>query len=224
MKLGLTIGGTGTAKVHAGLRALNGSDALVGIPEAKAPRWKRLTTLTKGGKARRTSLRVQQPINNAQLLFIHTNGSPVRGIPARPVIEPAIAQPDTAAQIAKQLAKAAVAALDGDIAGLRAGLDRAGTIGEAASKQWFTNPKNNWAPNTPGTIARKGSDKPLIDTGAMRRAITHVVEISASAKQGMDEADTASKSGTDTVATSQTGEVTELAEMAEGAETLAVLL
>jgi hypothetical protein len=30
----------------------------------------------------------------------------------------------------------------------------------------------NWAPNSPTTIKRKGSNKPLIDMGAMRQAIT----------------------------------------------------
>ena len=32
------------------------------------------------------------PVNNAELLFIHTNGSPVNNIPPRPVLEPAIKQ------------------------------------------------------------------------------------------------------------------------------------
>lgn len=32
-----------------------------------------------------------------------------------------------------------------------------------------------WLPNAPATIARKGSDKPLIDTGAMRQNVTFVV-------------------------------------------------
>lgn len=30
----------------------------------------------------------------------------------------------------------------------------------------------NWQPNSPVTIAKKGSSKPLIDTGTMRRAVT----------------------------------------------------
>ena len=29
----------------------------------------------------------------------------------------------------------------------------------------------NWVPNSPATIARKGSDKPLIDTGQLRQSI-----------------------------------------------------
>lgn len=33
-----------------------------------------------------------------------------------------------------------------------------------------------WTPNAPSTIARKGSDKPLIDTGQMRQRIVYVVK------------------------------------------------
>ena len=34
----------------------------------------------------------------------------------------------------------------------------------------------NWEPNAKSTIRRKGSSRPLIDTGAMRQAVTWVVE------------------------------------------------
>lgn len=34
----------------------------------------------------------------------------------------------------------------------------------------------NFVPNAPSTIARKGSDKPLIDTGTMRDSIMHWTE------------------------------------------------
>lgn len=34
----------------------------------------------------------------------------------------------------------------------------------------------NWTPNSPETIARKGSDRPLIDTGAMVQNVTHIVK------------------------------------------------
>lgn len=33
----------------------------------------------------------------------------------------------------------------------------------------------NWAPNSPATVAKKGSDKPLIDTGELRRSISSEV-------------------------------------------------
>jgi hypothetical protein len=199
MGVSLTTSGPGTANIRNGLAALNGSDVLVGIPEDHNNRAGRLLDqaanipLTKTGKTSKRALRLaraanRSPIGNAPLLFIFTNGSPIRRQPPRPVIEPAIAQPNTKAMIAKQLANAANAALDGDHAGMVRYLDRAGTIGESASKQWFTNPANNWPPNSPRTIAMKGSDTPGIDIGEMWRAITHVVEAAPLGSAPKDEA------------------------------------
>ena len=157
MRATLTSSGPGLKNINAGLAALHGSDVLVGIPESNSSR--------KGGE-----------INNAELLFIFTNGSPLRGQPPRVVIEAAIEADPTKGLIAKELGATCVSALNGDEAGMIAHLDRAGTIGESASKRWFTDPRNGWAPNKPSTIKAKGSDTPGIDTGQMRRAMTHVVE------------------------------------------------
>ena len=44
-------------------------------------------------------------------------------------------------------------------------------------RAWFVNPKNNWPPNSPATIAAKGSDRPLIDTAEMRKSITYVIKV-----------------------------------------------
>ena len=32
-----------------------------------------------------------------------------------------------------------------------------------------------WTPNAPSTVAQKGSDRPLIDTGSLRQSIRHIV-------------------------------------------------
>jgi hypothetical protein len=152
-------------QINRGIEALNRADALVGIPESNGPR-------------------KQGVISNAELLFIFTNGSPLRGQPPRPVIEAAIEASPTDRLIAKELGAASTSALDGDNAGMIEHLDRAGTIGESASKRWFTDPRNGWAPNAPSTIRAKGSETPGIDTGQMRRAITHVVETGQGAYAG----------------------------------------
>ena len=139
------------------MRSLERSDVLVGIPEETSPR--------KG-----------EPISNAQLMYIHTRGSRLKNIPARPVIEPAIEQPDTRALIAAELKTAAVEVLAGNPGAATRNLRRAGTLGSNAAKRWFRNPRNNWAPNAESTIRRKGSDEPLIGlTGEFRRSITFVV-------------------------------------------------
>jgi hypothetical protein len=42
-------------------------------------------------------------------------------------------------------------------------------------------------PNSPYTIARKGSSKPLIDTGQLRNSITYQVEIGGAMRRGAIE-------------------------------------
>lgn len=111
------------------------------------------------------------PYSRAHQLFIHEHGSPLWAIPPRPVLEPAIAS--VKPKIARQFSFAVQAALAGDDP--LPFLDEAGRIARDAAYDWFVDPRNNWPPNAPSTIKAKGSDKPLIDTGSMRRAITYVV-------------------------------------------------
>ena len=109
----------------------------------------------------------------AHSLYIQSHGSPLWQIPPRPVLEPAIE--DSKEPIAKQLKMSYKAALDGNKQEMENCLQKAGMIGENAAKGWFENPANKWPPNSPKTIKKKGSDSPLIDTGEMRKAITHVI-------------------------------------------------
>lgn len=156
----------------------------VGIPEATSTnREQKLLELAgkvrgKSVKARRARRRLaklaEEKVTNAGLLFIHTKGSQLRNIPARPVLEPAIEEEDNKDAIAAELEKAALMVMDGKDPGMY--LHRAGLRAQRAAQKWFTDPRNGWAPNTAATIRRKGSDRPLIDTGAMRQAITYVVK------------------------------------------------
>lgn len=145
------------AALESALRRVAGTAVYVGIPEEEAPR-------------------ATGEINNATLLFIQTNGSPLRSIPPRPVIEPAIADPQNKALITEELGLCAAAILEYDPIAAKQHLERAGMLGSNAAKEWFTNPANNWARNAPATIRQKGSDSPLIDTAQMRRAVTWVTE------------------------------------------------
>jgi len=127
------------------------------------------------GIPEKTTSRKGEKITNAGLMYIQTNGSEVMNIPPRPVIEPAIEA--NKEMLTGTLGAAMTAELDGDHAAAVVNLRKAGTQGANAAKRWFTDPRNGWAPNAPSTIARKGSDRPLIDTGELRRSITHVEEI-----------------------------------------------
>lgn len=142
--------------LRAQLDRVGSMEVLVGIPMDRTQR--------RGAK-----------INNASLMYIQTHGSPARNIPPRAVIEPAIEDPENRSRIERELGEAVAALLDKKPEIARRHLDRAGLAGMNAAKGWFTNNKNGWPPNKPAVIKRKGSSRPLIDTGQLRQAITYVV-------------------------------------------------
>lgn len=140
---------------------------------------KALDTLAKkhvyvGIPAEKASRKEDGP-NNAELAFLATFGSPINNIPARPFLDPAIKADGNRQVIQAHMENAAKAAFAGDDAGVQKNLELAGTAAANAAKRWFVDPRNGFAPNTPETIARKGSDRPLIDHAEMRGAITYVV-------------------------------------------------
>ena len=147
--------GDGMADIKKALAFFKENRCLVGIPQAKGPR-------TKG------------EITNVELAFIHSFGSPKRNIPARPFIEPAIAQADVKQKIAERMKAAAMQAIDGDADAALVEMHKAGQYGENAVKDYIGS--SNLVPNSPETIRLKGSDAPLIDTGSLRSSVTHVIE------------------------------------------------
>jgi hypothetical protein len=108
-------------------------------------------------------------------MYLHSYGNAIFHIPPRPIIEPAIEASGNKKLILAELKKAATAALVDNKSGAITSLKRAGLTAQNLVRAWFTDPRNNWAPNAPSTIKRKKSDKPLIDTGELRKSITYVV-------------------------------------------------
>ena len=162
------------AKVERALKDLERCYILVGIPQGTTER--RASDNPSPLRALRRNLGEQQ-ISNAELLYIHTNGSPIKHIPARPVVEPAIQAPDNRESITEEMKQAAGAALDGRKQAMRNSLKRAALDAQNRVKAWFTDARNHWAPNAPSTIRRKGSDRPMIDTGQLRNAIVGLMVI-----------------------------------------------
>ncbi|MHB9004720.1 MAG: phage virion morphogenesis protein [Coriobacteriia bacterium] len=142
-------------KIKQAFSFLTSIDVLVGVPQENSAR---------PGK-----------VTNAELAYIHTHGSPIRRIPARPIIEPAIEDKDNQSKIVRHLEKATNAALQGDKQKVLAELTLSGMVAQNIVRDWFTNPNNHWAPNSPITIARKKSDRPLIDTGELRKSMIYVI-------------------------------------------------
>lgn len=170
----------GSATLAKRIAGLTKMAAYVGVP-ASTSKDRSAQLLGMAGVAKDSKKRkklekaAQQDVTNAELLFIHTKGSPKRRIPARPVVEAAVVADGNRQAIAHELAEAAKANLQGDKVTALKRTKRAALAGQNAARKWFTDPRNSWAPNAPSTIVRKGSDKPLIDTGALRVAIVGVV-------------------------------------------------
>lgn len=154
MSVTLSKSGPGLRGLSLSLKQIRKSEVLVGIPA-------------------QNTLRSNEPINNASLLFVLSKGSDLAGIPPAPVLEPSIVA--NKELIAPLLAAAAQAVFAKDPHRAQMELERAGTVAANGAKRWFVDPRNNWPPNAPYTIRKKGSDKRNIDTGSMRRAITSVV-------------------------------------------------
>ena len=190
-------GALALAKRVAGLTKLA---AYVGIPASDA-RTRSTQLLAMAGKLKsgskkrkRLEAATEDDVTNAELLFIfskgryakpgqsaaadlylHTKGSPMQNQRPRPVLEPAVAADGNRQPIATELAASVKASLAGDKELAVKKMKRAALAGQNAARGWFTDSRNNWAPNAPSTIARKGSARPGIDTGAMRAAIVGVV-------------------------------------------------
>lgn len=108
-------------------------------------------------------------------LYLRSAGSMAYQIPPRPVIEPAIEAPDNKAAITEELKDALAAQLDGKRALAVTHMKRAGFEGQNRVKGWWDDPRNRWKPNAPSTIKRKGSSKPLLDSGQLRNSIVWVL-------------------------------------------------
>lgn len=115
-------------------------------------------------------------ITNASLLYIHENGAPEVGIPARPTMRPGIRR--AGPEIKRRLKLAGEAALDGRPQSVRNQFAAAGMAGVKEVKNKIRS--NTPPPLKPGTIAtrrRRGVKRTntLIDTGQMLNAVTYVV-------------------------------------------------
>lgn len=103
--------------------------------------------------------------NKDPLLYMHEAGVPSKNIPPRPVIHPAMSEYKTRKQLQRYYRSAMLRAMVfGDINGAEAELKKMGMAGMNACKKYITD-GTHLTPNSPVTIARKGSSVPLIDTG-----------------------------------------------------------
>jgi len=116
-------------------------------------------------------------------MYIQSHGSVAFRVPPRPLIEPALQKRED--EIAELLVRASKAAVKGE--DYMARLKAVGLQAQNIVKEYFEDPSNGWAPNARSTIEGwmspwgvfykgKGSDKPLIDTGALRQSIHFTID------------------------------------------------
>ena len=134
-----------------------------------------LTTEVVVGITEETNVGRGKNQTNASLLYQNEQGCPAQNIPPRPVLQPAIAQPEVKKQIEELMMKAAESALVfGNQSAAEGEFHKAGMVGRDACKKYISD-GSHLAPNAPRTIAIKGSSTPLVDTGSMLGSITYAV-------------------------------------------------
>lgn len=146
------------ASLMKAVKSLTKTDILVGVPSEETER-------DDGAQ-----------INNATLAYIHENGSPAAGIPARPFLAPGIEAAKE--KITDRLQRAAKAALSNDTGSANVQLNSAGLIAQNSVRGLIN---SGIAPaleaSTLASRRRRGrtGTVPLIDTGQLRNSITYVV-------------------------------------------------
>lgn len=172
--------------VFKAIRELVGQQVLVGIPESTTSRDEEGSGVT-----------------NATLGYIHEYGSPSQNIPARPFLIPGVEK--SREDVLVPLKKAAESVLSGDSKKTAALLNAAGTIAESSVKLEIntgnfvplkpaTIRARRYGRNTqsmraaeknylaliaggmsPADVQSAAGIRPLVNTGALRNSITHVV-------------------------------------------------
>lgn len=155
----LTVSKDRLDEVLKSIHSLTDQEVVVGFPETTAN-----NTTGPGGKR-------EGDINNPSLAYLHEFGSPANNIPARPFLVPGVAT--VRDQVAAVLVRGVKKALAGDKNACATALQQAGLVAQGAVQQKIVD--GPFVPNAPMTIALKGSSRPLIDTGAMRQAVSYVV-------------------------------------------------
>ncbi|TCB67396.1 hypothetical protein E0H88_12775 [Acinetobacter sp. ANC 4216] len=112
----------------------------------------------------------KRSITMADLAAIHYHGAPSRNIPKRDVITPTLEQNQE--KYLGFIERSIPALIEGSM-NLRTMWEYLGMEGRAdIQKQMVT---ARLAPLHPRTIKRKGSSRPLIDSGQLRQGVTYIV-------------------------------------------------
>jgi len=170
------------------LKDLGKMRVLVGVPEEKAAREgekinnAQLVFIHTHGVHKKSVRKEMKPnvdkygYPKALQMYIQEHGSPMMSVPPRPIIEPALNDKESQPIISGKMKAVAQKELSGNKEEAKEELENAALTAQIIVQKWWDNPNNNWPPNAQSTIARKGSDRPLIDIGELRKSITGITE------------------------------------------------
>lgn len=126
----------------------------------------------KAGVLGSTSKREETGIDNVRLATIHEFGSPEAHVPERSFIR----QPfDAHREAYFEMVRRLVAAIYEGKADIRQGLGRIGLKMTQDQRNRILKGAGVPPPNAPSTVEKKGSSRPLVDTGQLLRSLTHAV-------------------------------------------------
>lgn len=122
------------------------------------------------GKSHR---KVQVGITNAELMFIHENGSPLRNIPARPVLQMTLNYANKNL-VEPTVDKCVKIILDNgpDEVMIEQELNKLAIKLENYARKIIYSNDGRLAPNAPSVAKAKGGNHPLFNTGQLARSIT----------------------------------------------------
>lgn len=174
-KVGVKVVSDNSQLLVAGMDFMMHHRLLVGWPESTKARQEMEVQSVQG--RRKVAVTGPAQITNAALAYIHDNGSPIRGIPAREFLRPGIVSVKD--RIADRLEKVGKAALAGNTTAAEEQLHAAGLIAVSGVRNKIT--MGPFVPLRPATLAarkRKGfrGTKPLIVTGQLRNSCSYVLE------------------------------------------------
>ncbi len=111
-------------------------------------------------------------LTNAELMFIHENGSPMRHIPARPVLEMTIKH-----TVDEMFDETLNTCVEGILEGwsqtdVEKELKKLCMRMETYARKIIYDNDGRLAPNAPSVAAKKKGNHPLFDTGQLARSIT----------------------------------------------------
>lgn len=115
-----------------------------------------------------------QGVTNAELMFIHENGSPLRNIPSRPVLQMTIDYVNNK-MLDTIIDKAIERYLIGGIEQMESEIKRYCMRIQTYARNIIYDEPYQLKANAPSTIRRKGFNHPLFVTGNLARSITCIL-------------------------------------------------